>query len=338
MSIHRAFWAALLAGSCLPMAATAAGSGATDPALRAETGETAPNPAGRGFTIGDTGLTLGGYLAADAEDLEGDDYYSEAEGHLFAFYEPVRYFRLFADLEVLIDEVALERGQADLTYSDALNLRLGKFLTPIGRWNQAYIEPLTWTTSEPVLVETVFDDTVSGAALHGSVFPRGGALSYSVYSSLVDPIAVDSDEGFADESAGARVEWASLNGWTAGVSYYASRPPGTRWHHLGGADLLWQPNRRVELSAELLGGEGSRTPGAVYGAYAQAAVETFSSFYVVGRAESLSLPGLPTANFGTLGLVWAPLPSVRLKADYQFANEAGRFAEPGLRLSLSYLF
>jgi hypothetical protein len=329
----------VLAALCLPMAAAAAGSGPAGPARRAESGETVPNPAGRGYTFGDSGLTLGGYLALDAEDLEGDDYYSEGEGHLFVFYEPLRFFRLFTDLEILSDEIALERGYVDLAYSDALNLRLGKFLTPIGRWNQAHIEPLTWTTSEPVLVETVFDDTVSGASLHGSLFPSGGALSYAVYSSLVDPLAVDADEGFADESAGARVEWASLDGWTGGVSYYASRPPGARWHHLGAADLLWQPNRRVEVSAEALAGEGSRSAGAVYGAYLQASVETWPGLYAVGRAETLSLSAnLPTANFGTAGLMWAPLPSVRLKADYLFANEAGRFAEPGLRLSLSYLF
>ncbi|MGH8443303.1 MAG: hypothetical protein ACRETF_10440 [Nevskiaceae bacterium] len=335
MSIHRAFWMAL-AAFWLPMAAPAVEPGR---AVHAESGETVPNPAGRGFTVGNTGLTLGGYLAADAEDLEGDDYYSEAEGHLFVFYEPVRFLRLFTDLEVLIDEIALERGYVDLGFNDPLNLRLGKFLTPIGRWNQAHIEPLTWTTSEPVLIENVFDDTVSGASLHGSLFPRGGALSYALYASLVDPIAVDADEGFAEDSAGARVEWASLDGWTAGLSYYASRPAGSRWHHLGGVDLLWQPHRRVEVSAEALAGEGSRTAGAVYGAYAQAAVEIGSGFYGVVRVEGLSLPAdLPTARFAVAGLVWAPLPSVRFKADYMFANEAGRFGEPGARMSLSYLF
>jgi len=340
MSIHRAFgraWvlAALLGGG-LPEAAHGENPAAPAPA---ETGETLPNPAGRGFPIGNTGLTLGGYVTGEAEDLEGERHYSQLDGNLFVFYEPVRYFRLFADLELATDTVGLERGHLDLTVSDALNLRLGKFLTPIGRWNQAHIEPLTWTTSEPVLIETVFDDTVSGASFYGSVFPRGGALSYTAYVSLVDPIAVDEDEGFADDSAGARLEWASLDGWTAGLSYYASHLPDSRWHHLGGADVLWQPHRRVEISAEALAGEGTRGPGGVYGAYAQAAVETFHSLYLVGRAEGLSLSeDLPTAKFGTVGMVWAPLPSVRLKADYMFANEAGEFALPGLRMSLSYLF
>lgn len=336
MSIHRAFLLATLAALGLPEAAVATGPAASVPA---ETGETLPNPAGRGFTIGETGLTLGGYVTGEAEDLEGEDHYSQLEGNLFVFYEPVRYFRFFADLELATDSLGLERGYLDLSASDALNLRLGKFLTPIGRWNQAHIEPLTWTTSEPVLVETVFDDTVSGASVYGSVFPSGGALTYTAYASLVDPIAVDEEEGFADHSAGARLEWASLGGWTAGLSYYASQPPDSRWHHLGGADLLWQPHRRVEISLEALAGEGVHGSGSAAGGYLQAVVETFPSLYAVGRAETLDLPGpLPAARFGTLGLVWAPLPSVRLKGDYLFTNEAGTFAGPGLRLSLSWLF
>ena len=336
MSIHRAFWLALLGGLWAPPGVLGA-----DPATPpAETGEAVPDPAGRGFAFGKTGLALGGYVTGEAEDLEGDDYYSELEGNLFLFYEPSRYFRFFSDFEFEPDNVALERAYADFTASDALKLRLGKFLTPIGRWNQAHIEPLTWTTSEPLMIETVFDDTVSGASLHGSLFPSGGALSYAAYASLVDAIDVDSDENFAERSAGTRLEWASLGGWTAGLSYYASKPyAARRWHHLGGLDLLWLPHRRVEISAEALAGEGSRTPGAVHAGYVQAAVETWPSLHAVVRIESLALPDpVPEARFLTTGLVWAPLPQVRVKADYTFANDAGKAGEPGLRLSLSYLF
>ncbi len=339
MSIHRAFLLAWITWMALPAAAVAGDPGAADTPRPAENGESAPDPAGRGFAVGNTGLTLGGYLTGEAEDLEGEDHYSDFGGNLFVFYEPVRYFRLFTDLELVLDEVALERGHLELPFSDAATLRLGKLLTPIGRWNQAHIEPLTWTTSEPVMIESVFDDTVSGASLHGSVFPGGGALSYAAYASLVDPIQVDSDEGFADRSAGLRVEWASLGGWTAGLSYYASQPPDSRWHHLGGADVLWQPHRRVEISAEALAGEGTRAPGAVQAVYLQAAIETFDQLYLVARLEHFDLPGvLPTARFAVAGMVWAPWPSVRVKADYMFANEAGEFAAPGARASLSFLF
>lgn len=336
MSIHRAFLLAAIAWAFVPLAAQGRDPPAPAPA---ETGETVPDPAGRGFTLGNSGLTFGGYLTGEAEDLEGDDPYSELEGNLFVFYEPARFFRVFADFEMALDEAALERGYLDLGYSDAANLRLGKFLTPIGRWNQAHIEPLTWTTSEPLLIEAVFDDTVSGASLHGSVFPGDGAVSYALYASLVDSIATDADEEFAEDSGGARLEWASLDGWTAGLSWYASKPlADTRWHHLGGADLLWHPHPRIEFSAEALAGEGSRTRGAVRAGYVQSAVRTWDSLYVVGRMEWLAPPDLPTGRLATAGLVWAPRPWVRFKVDYTFANPAGRVGEPGARASLSFLF
>lgn len=340
MSIHRAFCRAwLVAALASAWVMPAAGQGGPGGEVPADSGETLPNTAGRGLALGRTGLTLGGYATGEAEDLEGSDYYSELEGNLFVLYEPVRQVTWFTDLEFESDAVAFERSYLDFSQSDALKLRLGKFLTPIGRWNQAHIEPLTWTTSEPLMIETVFDDTVSGVSLQGSVFPSGGALSYALYASLVDPIEVDAEENFAEDSAGVRLEWASLGGWTAGLSHYASKPVAdSRWHHLGGADLLWQAHRRVEVSAEALAGEGSRSRGAVQAGYVQAAVETWRSLYLVGRYEALSLPGLPTARFVTTGLVWAPMPSVRIKADYTFANEAGADGEPGARASLSYLF
>ena len=340
MSIHRAFFLAAIAWSCAPLAAQGGDPAAAGAAATAETGEAVPDPAGRGFTLGSTGITVGGYVTGEAENLEGEDYYSEAEGNLFVFYEPGRFFRLFTDLEFEPDNVALERAYVDLAFRDAANLRLGKFLTPIGRWNQAHIEPLTWSTSEPLMIETVFDDTVSGASLLGAVFPGGGALSYALYGSLVDAIEVDAEEDFAEHSAGARLEWASLDAWTAGASYYASKPyAATRWHHLAGADLLWQPHRRLELSAELLGGEGSRAAGAVRAGYAQAAIEVWRSLYLVGRHETLSLPGpVPTIRLGTVGLVWAPRPWLRLKADYTFSNTVVEDGEPGARASLSILY
>ena len=43
-----------------------------------------------------------------------------------------------------------------------------------------------WTTSEPLIVEEVFDETTTGAMLWGTVFPRGGALSYSLYGTFLD--------------------------------------------------------------------------------------------------------------------------------------------------------
>lgn len=236
-------------------------------------------------------------------------------------------------------ELDIDRLYLDVGTSDALSLRLGKFLTPIGRRNQVSAEPLTWTTSEPLIVEEVFDESATGAMLFGSAFPRGGALSYSLYGQFLNPIDPDRDEPAADQSAGARLEWAALNGWTLGASYFASEIETGEWNHLGGADLLWQPTARAEVSAEAVFGEGSREDGSLWGMYVEGAVEIVRTLYAVGRYERFEPPGDTSAvDLFDLGLAWVPAPYLRIKADYLFGDQSDDLAEPGLRTSLSILF
>ena len=310
--------------------------------------------AGRGLRVGDTGLVLGGFATAEVERLEGGESSGGVDGvNFLAFIDPVPYLHLFTELEVG-ELVVLESGRKgvhsnpkleinrlylDFGASDALNVRFGKFLTPIGRWNVVRIEPLLWTTSEPLIVEDVFDETATGAMLHGSVFPRGGALSYSLYGTFFEPFNVPPDEQPAKRNAGAHLEWASLQGWTVGASYFASQLQDGEWNHLGGADLLWQPHGRVEVSGEVLFGEGSREDGRLWGLYAQTVVEMVRTLYLVGRYERFDPPGGGRAlNLFDLGLAWEPLPYLRLKADYLIADHRDELAEPGLRLSFSLLF
>jgi len=309
---------------------------------------------GRGLRIGKTGLTLGGFSTVEAEFLEGGEQRGSLEELNFLLsFDPVPLVHLFSELGIgtLAEieqgrkgirsqpDLEVERLYLDLGDRDALRLRFGKFFTPIGRWNLARIEPLLWTTSEPLLVEEVFDDSTTGAMLHGSVFPRGGALSYSVYGAFLDPLDAEADEHPARHSAGAHVEWASLKGWTVGASYFASQRQNGEWNHLGGADLLWQPHNRVELSGEAVFGEGSREEGELWGLYAQTVVETVRTLYLVGRYERFDPPDAKRAvNLFDLGFVWAPTPYLRFKADYLVADHRGELAEPGVRLSFSVLF
>ena len=318
--------------------------------------------AGQGLRVGETGLVLGGFATAQAERLQGGERQAAVEGlNLFAFYDPLPAVHLFTELELgplaqweqgadgvrLNPEVEVERLYLDLGASDTLNLRLGKFLTPFGRWNQAPVEPLTWTTSEPLSVEEVFDETATGAMLHGSLFPRGEALSYALYGAFLDPLDADPEAPPAEHSVGARLEWAGLGGWTAGASYFiseagasetgASETGDTAWNHLGGVDLLWQ-HARLEVSGEALFGEGSRENGALTGGYLQAVVETAPTLYLVGRYERFDPPQGRTIDLVDLGLAWVPAPYLRLKADYLFADRRDERAAPGLRMSLSILF
>ena len=314
--------------------------------------------AGRGLRFGDTGLTIGGFATLQGERLEEGESRGGIEGvNPFLIFDPTPFLHVFSELEVSgIAEgesgrdgvrsdpgVKVERLFLDAGASDALNVRFGKFLTPIGRWNPAPAEPFVWTTSEPMITEEVFDETSTGAMLWGAAFPRGGAFSYSLYGTFLDPIAPDRDAPPASHSAGTYFEWASLSGWSVGASYFASGRAEGSWNHLGGADALWSPTERVELTAEAVFGEGTRGNGALWGTYVQAAVETVPTLWAVGRYERFDPPGRGRSiDLVDLGLAWIPVPWLRVKTDYLLADHldetVAELAEPGFRASLSVIF
>jgi len=309
--------------------------------------------AGRGLRVGDTGLTIGGYATAEAQRLEGGESFGGVEGvNFLVALDPVPYLHLFTELEAgpiaraetgekgvrSGDGVDVDRLYLDAGTSDRLNLRFGEFLTPFGRWNQTPADPFLWTASEPLITEGVFDEIVKGAMLWGTVFPRGGALSYSLYGTFLPPITRDPGAPQADYGSGARLEWASLEGWTLGASYFGSQERNRKWTHLGGADALWQPTARLELSAETAFGKGTRDQGSLWGLYGQAVVETVRTLYAVGRYEHFDPPRGPSVELFDVGLTWIPVYYVRLKADYRFADRFNDLSQPGLRASFSLLF
>jgi hypothetical protein len=311
--------------------------------------------AGRGLHVGDTGLTLGGFMTLEGERLESGERRGAIDAlSFFVFYDPASFLHFFSQIDV--DELAtvasgrsgvhsaptatLERLYADLGRNDAANLRVGKFLTPFGRWNQVLADPLLWTTSEPLIVEQVFDENVTGAMVWGNVFPHGGALTYDLYGTFFDAIQPDEEDPPAPHDFGGRVEWTSGGGSSIGASYFASeRPHGGAWNHLGGLDGLWRPHERVELSGEALFGEGSQKDGFQWGLYAQAVVETVPTLYLVGRYEHYEPPASSRrVDTFDLGLTWVPKYYLRLKVDYLLADHLDELSDPGLRASFSVLF
>jgi hypothetical protein len=358
---HRECAGGLLAAFVLlvRVAAVASEPYGTDPADAGGLGRDSPigrleyRP-GRGLRLGDTRITLGGFTTSEAERLQGGDSAgSFGEAHFFLSFDPLPWVHLFSELEagelatVASDQTGVRshlglgvaRAYGDFSLNDALNLRFGQFLTPIGIWNPVPAEPFVWTTSEPLIVEDVFDDTMTGAMLWGRAFALNGAFSYSLYGTFLDQLSTDPGESLGPKSAGAYLEWASLGGWSVGASYFVSEPKTGPWHNLGGVNGLWRPNDRLELSAEAVFGEGTRSNGALWGMYAQAVAEIVNTLYAVGRYEHFDPPGSDhSINLYDVGLTWIPVYYVRCKVDYSIADHRDELAEPGLRWSLSLLF
>lgn len=124
----------------------------------------------------------------------------------------------------------LERAQIDLKISDALNVRVGKFLTPVGIWSVDHGSPVILTVQQPYYLSTipVFPKSQEGVMLFGTTPIGDNDLSYSLY---VSKGRDDANRGnldisdWDDLSVGGQtyVKVEALNGTRFGVSGYVGR-------------------------------------------------------------------------------------------------------------------
>lgn len=313
---------------------------------------------GRGLRFGDSGLTIGGFstFEIDREDAEPAQFSLDSVNFL-ASYEPIDALHFFAELEVdgLLEfdsadwnassspGARAERLYVDFRANDALNLRVGKFQTPVGRWNQVAAEPFVWTPEEPITIDTAFEEHQTGLALYGSRFRSSRTLSYWVYGQVVDAFDVPDEPFLAERSAGGRVEYGDARGdWTLGTSYLASETDGD-WSHLGGVDAL----RRfgpLELSSEFTI-EGGDIPGRdLFGVHLQGVydLESLSTWlrglYGVARYEHFDpSPGEPL-NLIDFGIAWLPTDWLNLKLGYRYSDHETPAVRREILFSLSVLF
>jgi hypothetical protein len=306
---------------------------------------------GRGLTVGDTKLTLGGYSETTVTRNEGDRAHFRLDDvSLFVIFDPHPRFHIFSELEyadiVDLDDhghiespdesLSVERLYADIDISDALTLRAGIFLTPVGRWNVIHAAPLVWTTSRPISTDRPFDPDMTGVMLTGTFFPSAGTLTYSVFDQFEEPIEGDPDFDPADHSLGGRLQYDADHGWSVGTSYLAARRHGN-WRHLGGLDFLWS-RRPFEVMSEAVveAGEGGAPQ---WGFYVQPVFALTERLALVGRYEHYAAPGPPPqVNVMTFGASFRLLQTVVLKAEYQVVDRHTDVAPAGFRASIAVLF
>jgi hypothetical protein len=313
----------------------------------------------RGVTFGSSGLTLGGFSTFEVE--RPDDGASEValdSVNFLVLYEPVDSLRFFGELEVgdlfswesgseevESDPTAFfERLYAEYGARDALNIRFGKFQTPIGRWNLTPAEPFTWLATGPAIVEEGFDEHQTGVALHGSFYPEKRVVSYWVYGQVIDAFDAESDDDPIDRSAGGRLEYGDARGaWSFGASLLGSKKDGA-WTTTGGVDAKLRIGERLELSSEALVSGGDIPGRDFWGAFVEAAYPLdqlspkLSKLYLVGRVEHFDRDGAEAVQLVDFGLTWLPKEWLNLKAGYRAAiHDAGDLSD-GLKLSFSVLF
>ena len=311
---------------------------------------------GRGLQVAGTGFNFGGY--ATIEFGKGDDLtesLSLKHASLFMHWDGQGRLRFFSelDLETPIAFVkgaeptfshaypSLERLYADYLYSDWLNFRLGKFLTPIGRWNVIHADPLVWTTSRPLVTDHAFPTNSTALMAFGSTTLLGRPIDYSIYTALPQDWLPNPHEVPFQQANGIHVTTPLAGAGEIGVSAvsFVQRGSSSDRKRLFGIDYLWSHDR-FEVTAEAiyrLSAEGGVADER--GAFVQAVAPLSERLYLVGRYEFYEEqhPTLPN-NTVLAGLAFKYSPSIIFKAEFTHSSNEQMQVPQGFFTSMSLLF
>lgn len=311
---------------------------------------------GQGYRLGDSGFTLGGYTSLQYEDLQNSDsraslshlsmfVWWEGESRLRFFSEIDSQDLLSADIQSSDDDhryLAIERLYFDYTFNDSLTLRAGKYLTPIGRWNQIHADPLIWTTSRPLITVNLFPDHATGAMALGNIQMFGRQVDYTLYASIGTDVRPDPAENPFNEAFGGRLNLPVNQNLQLGVSLASFDQNATLDEHeqLAGMDFIWSAHG-VEVSGEgayrwsSKGGQENAKGGFLQGVVP---LPLFDRLYAVGRIESIRNPNLQEdTRLMLLGLNYRQSRAMSFKLEFIHGIDQN-ISAPGFLSSVSVLF
>ena len=317
-----------------------------------------PYRLGRGLALGDTGITIGGYASAKYKDPANQPWKAEiSDLSLFVSWDSGRRWRAFSEMEIgeavtidrndiSVDDAVfeLERTYLDWLGTNGVNVRFGKFLTPVGHWNQVHADPLVWTISRPLTTSAGFANHSTGVMLFGDRNFGEGQLDFQFYLDDTADLDPEKDKrspplelGAFDNAVGARAVYHSPdNRWQVGLSavdFKANHLADRRT--IGGLDFLCK-NQGFELSGELVARFDNSDE---WSAFLQGVAPVARRWSLVDRyeeSEQLGFDGHVVTN--ALGLVFTPLPPLRFKFEYVNGNDVKGLSEDGFSASAAVLF
>lgn len=305
---------------------------------------------GLGHKVSDK-MTVGGYFSLEfgkgdkTDELVLDDLAFLAYGNLtpgFSYLfelesvEPYIY-----DFETDKSETnfppSIERLYGDFKFSDSANLRVGKFITPIGYWNLQPINVLRDTSSNPRYSRETFPKFLTGIDLHGYT-PFDNDLAYHFFVQATQ----DLDDAYInipiDQHVGVTLNKQLTQDWHAGMSV-------GEYHQTDDTDVQYiQFNARWDVGRYRVSIEAIAnrldTPGFATeqkrSAYLQLEHRISERHMLIARYEYLNDDfSNEKETIRVLGYSYRPVFPVSLKAEYQWHSDS---SDNQLLTSFSVLF
>lgn len=310
---------------------------------------------GNGLHLPGLGLTLGGYATVTYESLQGLPARTALDNlSLSVWWEGPSHWKVFSEFNIenglssrsakATDEkqyLALERFYVDYAANESTTVRVGKFLTPIGRWNLLHATPLVWTTSRPLVTTLAFPTNATGLMVSGTVSAAGTPVDYSVYGSGGSEVRPNPALNTFRRAMGTHVTVPLATGTQLGFSYVSFSQQKTAEEHdqLVGIDFLWSRGG-YELTAEAIHKTSNQSAtGTERGAFVQLAAPLSGQLHAVGRYEVYhhAQQG-PATRVWVTGLSLRVTPAIVLKAEWIGAKHNDTGPSEGFLTSISVLF
>jgi hypothetical protein len=305
---------------------------------------------GRGYSLFDGRLTIGGYLSLEAEFLDQTpDRFQVDDISTFLTFRITDRWLVFTEMEaedpVHVDGdgvgsgenvFRLERLYTQWLAGDRLRFRVGKMLTPIGIWNLIHAQPLVWSTSRPIATEQFFDTGLTG--LEATFFaPLPTAeLAFTAFGQATRQLDNSHDSQDTRRGFGARLELTPDRGPKVGASFFRFRDRNDgRTETTVGADAIWSTHL-AEVSSEWavnIPDSGETT----WGAYLQGVAHVGWQLHPFLRLEYADLGSYDRVPV-VLGVAWKPLDAMVIKLEGIVGGHDTSLDGDGVLTSFSVLF
>jgi len=312
---------------------------------------------GGGYTLSTLPLWIGGDLTLAGTVPEGGPASFELDDvNLLARFEPLPRLSFFSEvrlentLEVTTDgdarahssDVFVERLYADWIVTPHLTVRVGKFLTPFGIWNQIRRAPLTWTVERPLVTERTFPEHATGIGVMYQATLHGWSIDGTAYGPAQDELPLRSSDEADLTLVGGRVAAAHQLGaayLSVGVSAAgAERRHATGLQPVAGADAELTVAGNDLLAEFAYARSPENRIDDEWGLYLQDTVPLRESLYAVVRYEHFRSFRDGVIDAGIVGIAWRLHTHFIIKADYQFTTKPSEDVPRGLLASFSLFF
>lgn len=301
-----------------------------------------------------SGWRFGGYSSASFISSPGEkDEAALDELSLLVSWDNNTRWRLFSEIELeqpvtwregesvhLQTSVDVERLYGEYSFSSLLNVRAGRFLTPIGRWNQIHAAPLVWTTIRPMATQQLFPLNIDGFMLHGAVaLDHLGwgehTLEYSAYVETVRDMEEDRDEAEYERARGARLLFTGKVDIGLSLAQFEEDLRDHPRYRLLGLDFVtgkngWEASGEVYRRFEH--GDGG------HGGYLQGVAPLGGSWSALARYELFEGADHDSRERWLIGAAWKPRENDILKIEYVTGDDTVSYSPKGFMASYAVLF